>query len=232
MKIAGWKRTSLVDFPGVVSCVLFTKGCNFRCPWCHNKGLLDSTGEEDTAPMAAFRLPASRKGKVGGVVITGGEPTVQTDLEEFLETLRPTGLSIKLDTNGSNPRCLERILGRGLVDYVALDLKAPWDRYDEACGVVVDTEAIRDSIRLLQESAVAHHLRTTDWAVFDEREREAILRAAGTSPHRWQVLRSGHRAPQAPPPQTDSIGLKSENAVGRSPGQRQASHSSHRLVEV
>lgn len=190
IRIGGFQPVSLVDFPGRVASVVFFQGCSFRCPWCHNPSLVQPHLFGETIPEEVIleRLER-RRGKIGGVVVTGGEPTLQTGLDDFLHRLRDLGFATKLDTNGAQPEALQRILSEGLVDFVAMDLKAPWGRYDEACGVAVDLEAVQASLSILRASGIPHHLRTTDWAHFDVSEREAIEAIATGSPLRWQEFR-------------------------------------------
>lgn len=194
MRIGGCHRTSLVDFPGRVAAVVFTQGCNFRCPWCHNRQLVDPHrfgAPLDTA--AVLEHLARRVGKLTGVVVSGGEPTLQRGLASFLSTVKDLGFATKLDTNGSDPAKVEELLESGLVDFVALDLKAPWRRYDEACGTKVETVTIRDTIDLLRRRKVAHQLRTTEWTEFDDEERREMARIAEGSP--W--VRQSYRPPRA-----------------------------------
>lgn len=193
MRIGGYEKSSLVDFPGRVAAVVFTQGCNFRCPWCHNRQLVEPSAFGPQIPVDdIFRHLAGRVGKLSGVVVTGGEPTLQPDLESFLARLCGLGFATKLDTNGSNPAVVQNLLDRALVDFVAVDLKAPWSRYDEACGVRVDTRAVQETIQLLRAQRIPHHLRTTDWAGFAPGEREEIEAIAGGSTLVWQTFRAVH----------------------------------------
>jgi len=163
MRIGGFQPFTLSDFPGCVAAIVFTQGCNFRCPYCHNGELVCRTPEERALiPQEEVLGYLSRRGdRVTGVVVTGGEPTVQPDLPLFLLRLRGMGLRVKLDTNGSNPGMLSQILLEDLVDYVAMDVKAPWDCYRRLSGVTCDTEALRQSMNLILVSGVEHEFRTT-----------------------------------------------------------------------
>ena len=163
MELKGWVRTSLIDYPGHIATVLFTGGCDFRCPMCHNADLVLCPGELETLPEeCVWSFVARRTGMVDGVVITGGEPTLQTDLSRFLQQLQELGLDAKLDTNGHQPDVLETLLVEGLVTYVALDVKAPPEKYPLLCGVPeVDTSRVARSIALLQESGIDYEFRTT-----------------------------------------------------------------------
>lgn len=163
MEIKGWVRSSLVDFPGHIATVLFVGGCQWRCPICHNPDLVLHPAHLPTlAEEEVFAHLARRAGLIGGVVITGGEPTLQPDLLPFLRRLRRAGPSIKLDSNGYRPEVLAAILQEGLVDYVAMDVKAPPGRYPLLTGrAEVDLGRIERSLALLQQSGVAYELRTT-----------------------------------------------------------------------
>lgn len=159
----GWARTSLLDFPGHIATVLFTGGCNFRCPMCHNADLVLRPAELPTLPLAdVWQHLDRRAGKVTSVVITGGEPTLQPDLAEFLHAVRARGYATKLDTNGYAPDALAALLEAGLLDYVAMDVKAPPANYAQVAGLeTVDLPRIERSLTLLRESGVAYEFRTT-----------------------------------------------------------------------
>ncbi len=162
MQIKGYIGTSLVDYPGNIASVVFTGGCNFRCPFCYNVDLvLHPNDIPDIAEDEIFNSLKERRGFIDGLVITGGEPTLQKDLPDFIRQVKDLGLVVKLDTNGSHPRMLERILRERLVDFVAMDYKAPLGQYDELTGVDVDVEAIRLSAELLKSSYVDYEFRTT-----------------------------------------------------------------------
>ena len=124
MVIKGLQKTTLLDFPGKLACTIFTAGCNFRCPFCHNSSLVVRSGEVDEIPVKSFLSYISkRKGLLDGVAITGGEPLLNPDIDELMRKIRAEGLLIKLDTNGAYPDRLEALLDEGLVDYVAMDIK-------------------------------------------------------------------------------------------------------------
>lgn len=159
MIIGGWQKYSTIDFPGKLATVIFTRGCNFRCPYCHN-GQLWFDGP--TLPLEElFSFFDRRRGQVDGLVISGGEPTLQPDLLDFLERARTYPLALKLDTNGSNDSRLAEILDRGLVDFVAMDLKHIFDRYRLATGCAVNMDRIRRSMDLLLRSSIDYEFRTT-----------------------------------------------------------------------
>ncbi len=163
MNIGGYMPMTLSDYPGHVASVVFTQGCNFRCPFCHNGALIP------IHPARAILMPEDevlanlekRKTLLQGVVITGGEPTLQPDLADFSRKIHEFGLKVKLDTNGSRPEMLEALIEEGLLDYVAMDVKAPYGYYDVMSGVPVSESHIRESIRLISESGVDHLFRTT-----------------------------------------------------------------------
>lgn len=162
MLIAGLQKLTLLDYPGKTACTLFTPGCNFRCPFCHNASLVTQAVEELIGEEEFFTFLSRRKGILDGVCITGGEPTLQKDLIPFIEKIRAMGFLIKLDTNGYKPDVLGEILRKGLADYVAMDIKASPGKYAVAAGISdFDFSPIINSIELLQKSGVNHEFRTT-----------------------------------------------------------------------
>ncbi|OAM89737.1 anaerobic ribonucleoside-triphosphate reductase activating protein [Termitidicoccus mucosus] len=190
MRIGGYVPCSLGDFPGHIAAVIFTQGCNWRCPWCHNPALVYP--KNFTAPLPEADILArlaTRRGRLDGAVITGGEPTLHADLPDFIRRIRALGYRIKLDTNGSRPAVVRALLAARLIDYVAMDLKAPWPRYDEAAGVAVDIAALKETIALLRESGTPHQLRTTRWPSLTEADTPALAAIAQGSPHIWQTYR-------------------------------------------
>jgi pyruvate formate lyase activating enzyme len=162
MQIKGWVKTSLIDYPGRIATVVFTGGCNLRCPYCQNANLvLHPASLADVEPVEILRLLARRRGLIDGVVITGGEPTLQRDLDGFVGELKELGLAVKLDTNGYRPQALRELLERDLLDFVALDVKAPLAKYASAAGGAVDVQRIEESVRLVLASEIDHEFRTT-----------------------------------------------------------------------
>jgi pyruvate formate lyase activating enzyme len=161
MLIGGIQRCSFSDYPGKVAAVLFSQGCNFRCPFCHNGSLLGKRGDSALEEQEVFDFLKRRKGKIQGVVITGGEPTEHIDLPQFIKRIRRLDFPIKLDTNGSHPEMIEKLLQKGLIDYLAMDIKAPLHKYDTLCGVTVDIQAICMTISIVGASKIPHHFRTT-----------------------------------------------------------------------
>ncbi len=169
MVIGGLEKISLIDFPGYISTVVFTKSCNFRCHFCYNPMLVlpdegNSSVEENHSLISEddfFLFLKGRLGKIGGVVISGGEPTLQPDLKAFIIKIRELGFKVKLDTNGTNPDIMENLIDEKLLDYVAMDFKAPFLKYEEVVSVKVDLSAIKRSIQLLLENKAPYEFRTT-----------------------------------------------------------------------
>lgn len=163
MRIGGFQKFSLSDFPGRVAAIVFTQGCNFRCPFCHNGGLIPETPQDGLLIPEDYVLSylRSRSGRLDGLVVTGGEPTVQKDLADFLSKVREIGYRIKIDTNGSRPEVLEHLISEGLIDYVSMDVKAPPWSYDRLAGVPAPIDEITRSIDLLSCCGIEHEFRTT-----------------------------------------------------------------------
>ena len=165
MRIGGLQKVTLLDYPGKVACTVFLSGCNLRCPYCHNPGLvLPEQSEGSEIPEAeVLSFLERRKGKLDGVCITGGEPTLQLELPEFLEKLRRLGYAVKLDTNGTNPAMLKALLQERVLDYVAMDIKNSPSRYAETCGGIDCLSRVRESAALLMDGTVDYEFRTTVW---------------------------------------------------------------------
>ncbi len=163
MLICGYEKFSMVDYDEKIACTVFTGGCNFRCPFCHNSALIEGNVQAQAIDHAEiFEYLGKRKGLVDAVCVTGGEPTLQPDLCDFLSRIRDMGYLTKLDTNGYRPDVLERVLANGLVDYVAMDIKNSLEKYALATGLEkVDGKRITDSIELLKNSGVDYEFRTT-----------------------------------------------------------------------
>ena len=162
MKIAGLSKLTLLDFPGRMACIVFTEGCNFRCPFCHNASLVTHTSENsEISEEEFFTFLKKRKGILDGVVITGGEPTIASGLYEFIAEVRRLGYPVKLDTNGSFPDRVRRLLDDGMLDYIAMDIKTVQGRYSEVTGVTADYDKILQSIDLIRHSGIPHEFRTT-----------------------------------------------------------------------
>jgi pyruvate formate lyase activating enzyme len=162
MIIAGLQHFSLIDYPGKICAIVFTQGCNFRCPYCHNPELVDPNRFQQTINYdTIFSFLEKRKGEIDAVEITGGEPTIQNDLEEFIQKIKDMGYLVKLDTNGSNSIILEQLISKNLIDYIAMDIKAPLKKYKEITGVNVDTKEIEKCINLITGSGIEYEFRTT-----------------------------------------------------------------------
>jgi len=162
MKICGIIGTTLIDFPGRVATALFTAGCNFRCPFCHNPSLVKvANGCQAISRDTILKELARRRGFLDGVIVSGGEPMIQPDLVDFLTELRAVGLAIKIDTNGSRPNMLREVLARDLADFISMDLKATREKYALAAGIDVKAAKIDESIALIIRSGKEHEFRTT-----------------------------------------------------------------------
>lgn len=162
MRIGGLLKFSLIDYPGKVAAVVFTQGCNYRCPFCHNPELVLP---EQFRPVIledeVLSFLQKRQGQVQGVVVTGGEPSIHADLPDFLHKIKSMGYLLKLDTNGSRPEVIEAVLKKGLVDFLAMDIKSSLQGYCKAAGVTPDLEMIKNSIQIIKNSGVAYEFRTT-----------------------------------------------------------------------
>ncbi|MEO0082759.1 MAG: anaerobic ribonucleoside-triphosphate reductase activating protein [candidate division WOR-3 bacterium] len=163
MRIVGFVETSLVDWDGRITMVIFIGGCNFHCPFCHNpKVAADSPELHELHWPALARIPRSKPGWVDGVVVTGGEPMMHPEIFDLCRKIRAIGLKVKIDTNGSFPYALKQLIELKLCDFVAMDVKAPLnDKYRKAAGRDVDFAVLRRSIRLLKESGIGYEFRTT-----------------------------------------------------------------------
>lgn len=168
MNISGLVKSSLIDYPGRIAAVVFAQGCNFRCGFCHNPDLIPG-GKGEISEIQFFEFLTSRKGKLDGVVITGGEPTLQADLPFFITRIKEHDFSVKLDTNGSNPRMLKDLLDRELVDFVAMDIKGPLESYSRIAHFS-ETQNILQSIELIKRARIPHEFRTTVLPAFHKTE--------------------------------------------------------------
>jgi pyruvate formate lyase activating enzyme len=177
MRIGGLEKLSLIDYPGELSAVVFTVGCTFRCPFCYNPMLvlLHKSGNGDISPEGEenekdqsqiteadlFLFLEKRRGKLDAVVISGGEPTMQPDLPEFIRKVRSLGYKIKLDSNGTNPEMLEKLLAENLLDYLAMDIKSAPEDYEKATGTKFYFEKIEKSVKIIMQSGVPYEFRST-----------------------------------------------------------------------
>ena len=166
MRIGGFQRQSLIEFPGMISAVIFTIGCNLRCPFCHNYRLIEPKGVREIPEEIVLEHLYRNRKLLDALVVSGGEPTLQIDLDEFLKEVKSMGYVVKLETNGTNPDVLDRLIRTGRVDFVAMDAKAPFrfERYNEAVGGVLTPklfERILNSVSILRKSAIEREFRTT-----------------------------------------------------------------------
>jgi pyruvate formate lyase activating enzyme len=163
VNIGGLQKHSLIDYPGKIGCVLFLAGCNFSCPYCHNPQLAGSPDRPpETIPMAeVFAFLARRRGWLEGVVVSGGEPTLHPDLPDLCRRVKELGYLVKLDTNGSRPQMLRTLLAAGLVDYLAMDIKAEPERYADGLAPSCDKSDLLASLQIIMDSGVAYEFRTT-----------------------------------------------------------------------
>lgn len=162
MKIASVQKFSLLDFPGKISCIVFTSGCNFRCGYCHNPELVCPKKQATPLPEEKFfNFLKSRHGKLDGVVITGGEPTLHAGLIPFISKIKEHGFQVKLDSNGTNPKVLKELFKRQLLDYLAMDIKSSPEEYHTIVDSNLDISKIKESKELIQQSGVPYEFRTT-----------------------------------------------------------------------
>ncbi len=162
MRIGGIQKTSLIDYPSKISCVIFTLGCNFDCPYCHNPELVKpSLKEKGLDPQEVLAFLKKRRPILGGVVITGGEPTLQSDLSFFCREVKNLGYPIKLDTNGSRPNVVRQLIDESLIDYIAMDVKTVPERYAPVIAPRCEPRDIRSSVQMILKSGLPHEFRTT-----------------------------------------------------------------------
>ena len=163
MLIDGFQKLTLLDFPDTVACIIFTKGCNYRCPFCYNSPLvLDKTKTSNYLEKEILEYLKKRRGLIDGIVISGGEPTLQKDLKEFILKVKEMKLKVKLDTNGTNPSILKDLIENNLLDYVAMDIKNSFNKYETTVGTRnVYLDNIKESISILKSSNINYEFRTT-----------------------------------------------------------------------
>ena len=175
--ISGLQKMTLLDYPGKVACTVFLSGCNFRCPFCHNSGLLEQAEDAFMSQEELLAFLRKRKGLLDGVCITGGEPTLQKDLGQLLTAIKAEGFLVKLDTNGTRPKVIRELIDKNLIDYVAMDIKNCPERYGATVGVPnVTLNNIEESVQLLLAGTVAYEFRTT---VMDELHDEDATTGIG-----------------------------------------------------
>lgn len=167
MNIAGFQKLTLIDYPGKVATTVFTVGCTFRCPFCHNPELVVGTGRglsagnSERTEKEFFQFLKKRKGKLDGICITGGEPTIQPDIIDFIKKIKKMGYLVKLDTNGTRPDVLRKVIQEKLVDFIAMDIKNQPKRYGITTGTKFDIGRIKLSVELIMNSRIPYEFRTT-----------------------------------------------------------------------
>jgi pyruvate formate lyase activating enzyme len=161
MKISGFQKLTLLDFPDKLACIIFTQGCNFNCQYCQNSGLIGHENEYLIDEEEIFDYLDKRKKVIDGLVVSGGEPTVQKDLIRFIKRVKDHGFLVKLDTNGSNPKVLKELIDNNLVDYIAMDIKNIFALYKEVTYTNPNVNNLKESIKLISNSNIDHEFRTT-----------------------------------------------------------------------
>ena len=160
MEIGGFQKISLLDYPGKVSSIIFTVGCNFRCPYCYNPSLVNKTCQKIDEELI-FEFLRKRGNLLDGVVVTGGEPTIHRDLPDFINRIKNLGFLVNLETNGTNPNMIKEMIFNKEIEYIAMDVKAPLGRYEEIVNVQVNLEKIKESMDIIMESRLEYEFRTT-----------------------------------------------------------------------
>ncbi|MGM0501215.1 MAG: anaerobic ribonucleoside-triphosphate reductase activating protein [Bacillota bacterium] len=173
MKISGIQKTSLMDYPDQIATIIFTQGCNFACPYCHNPHLIPDSSSDNNyySESKVLDFLKSRKDLIDGLVITGGEPTLQSDLLNFIEKIKAIGLKVKLDTNGSNPELLSQLINENLLNYIAMDVKAPLKEEKPILGKTGFKKCIVKSIQLIKNSDIDYEFRTTVVPTLHDKEK-------------------------------------------------------------
>lgn len=179
MKLGGLVKFTLIDFPGTPAAIVFTQGCNFRCRYCHNPELVYPHLFVEPMPQEeVMAFLKRRRGTLEGVVVSGGEPTLQEDLVRFMSDIKSLGYKTKLDTNGTRPDVLQELIDKKLVDFIAMDLKAPLCKYAAITGVEANCAVIRQSMDLIRKSGLMYQFRTTyDKEVLDDNDIAAVSAA-------------------------------------------------------
>ena len=162
MLIKGFNKLTLLDYPGYIACVIFTLGCNWKCPFCQNSALVIKPSKKDLiSEDEIINYMIERKGKIDGICISGGEPTIQPDLKPFIKRIKDLGFLVKLDTNGTNPDVLSDLLKDNLLDYIAMDIKNIKDKYESTVDTHINYDNILKSINIIKNSNIDHEFRTT-----------------------------------------------------------------------
>ena len=194
IKIGGYQKLTLLDYPGKLAATVFLGGCNFRCPFCHNSELFEP--EDNYPEEEVLNMIRKRATRIEGVAITGGEPTLQAGLADFMRAVKEMGLSVKLDSNGYRPEVLRSLYSEGLIDYLAMDIKSSPEHYAEVAGLPsIDMSRIYESVDLIRSSGVPYEFRTTVVPeLHEESDFEAIGRwLAGPSPYFLQGYKDSAR---------------------------------------
>ena len=178
MEIAGFIKNSFVDYPGVIASVVFTPFCNFNCWYCHNFEIISQT-KGDIEEATVFEFLKSRKGFIDGVVVSGGEPTLQKDLFDFISKIKQLGFKVKLDTNGTNLKVLKQLVDAKLLDFIAMDIKAPPKKYEQIVQKTFSEKTILDAINYIKSCGVAHEFRTTFSPDLNEQDILEIAKYVG-----------------------------------------------------
>ena len=214
MKISGFVKLSTIDYPSMLSSVIFTQGCNFDCYFCHNRQLIPC-GEGSIQEEEVLAYLTKRAQFIEGVVISGGEPCIQKDLADFIRKIKAikSDYKIKLDTNGSFPEVVSDLIFDELLDYVALDYKAPWDKYKKVCGEHADSTKIQETLSILNRSKIGWELRTTmipglDDSDYDKMSQELNYRVATYRFNRYRHVDSATEIEQVSPPIDNEQELK------------------------
>lgn len=181
MIIDGFNKLTLLDYPNHLACIIFTRGCNYNCSYCHNSSLIKNNNKESLISEDSVIEHIKKRSKVlEGIVISGGEPTLQKDLIEFIKKVKDFGLKVKLDTNGSNPKVLKELIDNKLVDYVAMDIKNTYSNYDKVVNCNINLNNVKKSIEILRNSTIDREFRTTLIKEFHDIEKiEEIIEIVG-----------------------------------------------------
>ena len=173
MKIGGLQKLTLIDYPGRLAATIFLCGCNFHCPWCYSSELVlpeKIKNQPKISEKEFFKFLKERKKLLDGLVLCGGEPSINKKLPAFIKKIKKLGYSVKLDTNGSNPKMLKKLIDEKLIDYVAMDIKAPKEKYNKSTGVKVNLKKIQKSIDILKKGEVDYEFRSTIVPSFHTKE--------------------------------------------------------------
>lgn len=162
MKISGFEKLTLLDYPQKIACLIFTQGCNYKCGFCQNSSLIPLSNESIISEDEVLSYLEKRKNVLDGIVISGGEPTIQKDLKSFCQKVKNLHLLVKLDSNGTNPKLLKELINENLIDYVAMDIKSDFSHYGDITGITkVKIDNVKESIELLKKNKIDHEFRTT-----------------------------------------------------------------------